>query len=110
MVSAWLVVKAFVVVRLTHVFAHGTVLPSLLDATADELIAGLDAGHFTSLNLVEVRHLFLSLQGLTITGLRQTHPRSQFNPSYGHRDQPGCMEDCRGAGQRTCVREGSGVS
>jgi amidase len=58
MVSAWFVVKTFVaVVPLTHVFAqYGTpsVLPPLLDATADELIAGLEAGDFTSLNLVEV--------------------------------------------------------
>jgi hypothetical protein len=58
MVSAWLIVKTFVaIVPLTHVFAqYGTppVLPSLLDATADELIAGLEAGDFTSLNLVDV--------------------------------------------------------
>jgi hypothetical protein len=58
-------VKTVVIIHLTHVFAqYGTpsVLPPLLDATADELIAGLDAGDFTSLNLVEVRHLFLLLQ------------------------------------------------
>jgi amidase len=58
MVSGWSVVKVFVAfVPLTHVFAqYGTpaVLPQLLDATADDLIAGLEAGAFTSLDLVNV--------------------------------------------------------
>jgi amidase len=56
--------KTVVIIHLTHVLAQYTpsVLPPLLDATADELIAGLDAGHFTSLNLVEVRHLSLLIQ------------------------------------------------
>ena len=58
MVSAWLILRTFVaVVPLTHVVAQystPSALPPLLDATADELIAGLEAGHFTSLNLVDV--------------------------------------------------------
>jgi amidase len=58
MVSAAFIVNVFVAfVPLTHVFAqYGTpaVLPPLLDATADELIAGLEAGDFTSLDLVHV--------------------------------------------------------
>jgi amidase len=59
MVSAWFLAKAFVVFApLASVYAqsNGTVkFPSLLDATLDELVAGLDSGAFTSLDLVQVR-------------------------------------------------------
>jgi len=44
---------------LTTVFAQSNTtnkFPLLLDATADDLVAGLDAGVFTSLDLVQVRH------------------------------------------------------
>jgi amidase len=63
MVSTWLLIKVFVAfVPLTSVvYAQYNVsvprLPFLLDATADELIAGLEAGSFTSLDLVQVRIL-----------------------------------------------------
>jgi hypothetical protein len=57
-------VKTVVIIHSTHVFAHGT-LPPLLDATADELIAGLDAGDFTSLNLVEVSTYSCHYKSLT---------------------------------------------
>ena len=58
MVSAWFLAKVFVAFApLTSVYAQyntTTKLPLLLDATADELAAGLDAGAFTSLDLVQV--------------------------------------------------------
>lgn len=58
MVSMWFLVKVFVTFApLTGVVAQyptAPQLPELLDATADELIAGLEAGQFTSLDLVQV--------------------------------------------------------
>ena len=58
MVSAWVLARLFVaLVPLSSVVAQYStppVLPSLLDATADELISGLEAGDFTSLDLVQV--------------------------------------------------------
>jgi hypothetical protein len=61
MVSAWFLTKVFVaVVPMTNVIAQYSappVFPGLLDATADQLISGLDAGDFTSLDLVQVRFL-----------------------------------------------------
>lgn len=58
MVPAWFLAKLFVAfVPLTSVvaqYAIPPVLPKLLDATADELISGLEAGDFTSLDLVQV--------------------------------------------------------
>ena len=58
MVSAWFLAKVFVAFApLTSVvaqYATPPVLPELLDATADELISGLEAGDFTSLDLVQV--------------------------------------------------------
>jgi hypothetical protein len=59
MVSAWFLTKVFVAFApLTSVYAQYNTsieLPLLLDATADELAAGLEAGAFTSLDLVQVR-------------------------------------------------------
>ena len=59
MVSMWFLAKIFVAFApLTSVvaqYSNASVLPELLDATADELIAGLEAGQFTSLDLVQVR-------------------------------------------------------
>jgi hypothetical protein len=62
MVSAWFLTKVCIafapltsVVYAQQYNVSVPVLPSLLDATADELIAGLDAGSFTSLDLVQVR-------------------------------------------------------
>ncbi|KAL1641870.1 hypothetical protein SLS61_009934 [Didymella pomorum] len=58
MVSMWFLAKVFVAFApLTSVvaqYSNASVLPELLDATADELIAGLEAGQFTSLDLVQV--------------------------------------------------------
>jgi amidase len=58
MVSAWLIIKAFVAFTpLTTVYAQygeASKLPLLLDATAEELTAGLEAGDFTSVDLVQV--------------------------------------------------------
>jgi amidase len=59
MVSAWFLTKVFVAFAplTTTVYAQyntTTELPLLLDATADELSAGLEAGAFTSLDLVQV--------------------------------------------------------
>ena len=58
MVSAWFLAKAFVVFApLATVYAQNngtTKFPSLLDATLDELVTGLDSGAFTSLDLVQV--------------------------------------------------------
>lgn len=61
MVSAWFLTKVFVafVPLTTTVYAQyntTTELPLLLDATADELTAGLEAGAFTSLDLVQVSY------------------------------------------------------
>jgi amidase len=58
MVSAWLIVRAFVAISpLTSVYAqYGELskLPLLLDATGEELTTGLEAGQFTSVDLVQV--------------------------------------------------------
>ncbi|KAF3039069.1 hypothetical protein E8E11_003080 [Didymella keratinophila] len=58
MVSMWFLAKVFVAFTpLTSVvaqYSNASALPELLDATADELIAGLGAGQFTSLDLVQV--------------------------------------------------------
>jgi hypothetical protein len=58
MVSMWCLAKVFVAFApLTCVvaqYSNASVPPELLDATADELIAGLEAGQFTSLDLVQV--------------------------------------------------------
>ncbi|EMD88568.1 hypothetical protein COCC4DRAFT_209187 [Bipolaris maydis ATCC 48331] len=57
MVSAWFLAKVFLAFPpLPSVYAqyNGTAgFPSLLDATADDLAAGLNAGAFTSLDLVQ---------------------------------------------------------
>jgi hypothetical protein len=57
MVSAWLIIKAFVTFSpLTSVYAQyvNSSLPLLLDATGEELTLGLEEGHFTSVDLVQV--------------------------------------------------------
>ena len=58
MVSAWFIAKAFVAFApLTSVWAQygePSKLPLLLDATAEELTAGLEKGDFTSVDLVHV--------------------------------------------------------
>ena len=59
MVSAWFLTKVLVAFEplTTVVYAQyntTTDLPLLLDATGDELVAGLEAGAFTSLDLVQV--------------------------------------------------------
>lgn len=58
MVSIWFLAKVFMAFApLTGVVAQystAPVLPALINATADELIAGLEAGQFTSLDLVQV--------------------------------------------------------
>ncbi|KAH7381309.1 glutamyl-tRNA amidotransferase subunit A [Phaeosphaeria sp. MPI-PUGE-AT-0046c] len=57
MVSAWLIIKAIAAFALvTNVHARYGVaskLPSLLDATGEELTVGMEMGHFTSVDLVE---------------------------------------------------------
>ncbi|KAF1829857.1 amidase signature enzyme [Decorospora gaudefroyi] len=55
MVSAWFLAKFFVAFApLASVYSYNSSfsIPGLLDATADELIAGLEKGAFTSLDLV----------------------------------------------------------
>jgi hypothetical protein len=58
MVSAWLILKAFVAISpLTSVYAQygeSSELPLLLDATGEDLTAGLEMGQFTSVDLVNV--------------------------------------------------------
>jgi amidase len=58
MVSAWSFAKVFVafapLASVVAQYATPPVLPELLDATADELISGLESGHFKSLDLVQV--------------------------------------------------------
>jgi len=64
MVSAWFLTKVFVAFAplTTIVYAQYNIttpqLPLLLDATADDLAAGLEAGDFTSLDLVQVGSRF----------------------------------------------------
>jgi hypothetical protein len=65
MMSGRLFLQALVAITpLTGVCAqyHATVpkLPSLLDATAEELTAGLESGSFTSVDLVQVCIVFAS--------------------------------------------------
>jgi amidase len=74
MVSAWFLAKAILAVApLTSVYAQYSApssLPLLLDATTEELALGLEAGNFTSVDLVNV-----SL-ALSINTLQQlTEPR-----------------------------------
>ncbi|KAF1912029.1 amidase signature domain-containing protein [Ampelomyces quisqualis] len=55
MISAWSIVKALAFAPLTSVYAQygkSTKLPLLLDATGEELTTGLEAGQFTSVDLV----------------------------------------------------------
>ena len=66
MVSAWFLAKIFVAFALltTVVVAqYGACepakLPALLDATAEELVRGLERGEFTSVDLVKVGSGFL---------------------------------------------------
>lgn len=59
MVSAWFLTKVLVAFAPLTTVVHAqynttTDLPLLLDATGDELVAGLEAGAFTSLDLVQV--------------------------------------------------------
>jgi amidase len=57
MVSAWFIVKTVALAPLTSVYAQygeSPKLPLLLDATGEELTAGLEVGHFTSVDLVHV--------------------------------------------------------
>lgn len=98
MVSMWFLAKVFVTFApLTSVvaqYSNASVLPGLLDATADELVAGLEAGQFTSLDLVQVSMFLRGVLSAThqcTTGLRETHSRSQFHFAHGHRNQPGCL-------------------
>lgn len=71
MVSMWFLAKVFVAFApLTSVvaqYSNASVLPELLDATADELIAGLEAGQFTSLDLVQVR--LQSIRSISVTAI-----------------------------------------
>jgi amidase len=67
MVSAWFLTKVFVAFAplTTTVYAQYNIttpqLPLLLDATGDELTAGLEAGDFTSLDLVQVSYTWIYL-------------------------------------------------
>jgi hypothetical protein len=97
MVSAWLIVRAFVAISpLTNVYAQyggPSKLPLLLDATGEELTAGLEAGRFTSADLVQVSliHTFFrpacryisDWPANKILGLRCSYSRSQFDVSHG---------------------------
>jgi amidase len=65
MVSAWFLAKAILAVApLTSVYAQYSApssLPLLLDATTEELALGLEAGNFTSVDLVNVNFALLSI-------------------------------------------------
>jgi hypothetical protein len=56
MVSTWFFVRA-VVLLVPFASGHGTKLPLLMDATAEELALGLERGDFTSMDLVKVRDI-----------------------------------------------------
>lgn len=104
MVSVWFFAKVFVAFApLTSVvaqYATHPVLPELLDATADELISGLEAGDFTSLDLVQVSdYLWGSYDAsLITTGVCWTYSRSECDLAYGHRDQSRCLGNRKRAG------------
>ena len=98
MLSLKYLLRSFVyVATLLEVVSGYGELPSLAEATAEELAAGLEAKQFNSVDLVNVcdRHQFEDVCSLRI-GIRWTHSRSQFNPPRRHGDQPRCLEDsCR---------------
>jgi hypothetical protein len=82
-----------------------TTLPLLLDATIDELAAGLDSGSFSSVDLVKVSStldtsLVAIYQMLTYPGLRRAYSRSQCHAAHGHRAKLRCL------GNRSRVRSG----
>jgi amidase len=58
MVSAWFLAKFFVafapLTGVAALYEKPSQLPLLLDATAEELTLGLEAGNFTSVDLVNV--------------------------------------------------------
>jgi amidase len=65
MVSAWLIVKAFVAIApLSYAQYVNTSLPLLLDATGEELTLGLEEGHFTSVDLVQVSGMLYCLEDM----------------------------------------------
>jgi hypothetical protein len=78
---------------------HEKALPSLAEATTEQLAAGLKAKHFTSVDLVNVGTYQTSFERRidSTPGLYQADYGSQLNASYGHRDQPRCREDCQRA-------------
>jgi hypothetical protein len=123
MVSAWLILKAFVAISpLTSVYAQygeSSDFPLLLDATGEDLTAGLEMGQFTSVDLVNVSTYTLNLKRETHTRLAPTHllpgiyrsySRREFNASYGNRNQPGCIADCERLGRGESLREATRVS
>lgn len=64
-------------------------LPLLLDATAEELTLGLEAGNFTSVDLVNVSfsgNVYSETHQATDfqPGVRGPHIASQLNPSHGY--------------------------
>jgi 3-isopropylmalate dehydratase small subunit len=73
MVSAWLIVKALVAFAPVYAqYGESSKLPLLLDATGEELTTGLEMGHFTSVDLVQVS-INLYKPGDTCIGCRYIH-------------------------------------
>jgi hypothetical protein len=96
MVSACLILKAFVAFSpLKSVYAQygeSSEFPLLLDATGEELTAGLEMGQFTSVDLVNVSAYIIApwrqtrvRQALAnlLPGICCSYSRRQFNSSYG---------------------------
>lgn len=48
---------------------HGQI-PPLIDATSDELVSGLERGHFTSVDLVNASSQLPLITGIMLTGHR----------------------------------------
>jgi hypothetical protein len=95
---AWTVVVPLVVASKKNV-----TLPSLLDATIDELAAGLKCGSFSSVDLVDVSKNTQSFtvellplakdchSRLTLEGICRAHSTSQFFLAYGYGNQSRCL-------------------
>jgi hypothetical protein len=89
-------VASTVVVPVLAAPTNKTTLPSLLDATIDELASGLDSGSFSSVDLVKVSttldtSLVAVYQLLICQGLRRAYSRSQRHAAHGHRAKSRCL-------------------
>lgn len=75
-----------------------TSIPSLIDATLDELIGGLEAGLFTSVDLVEVKCCLISAARIhsdSSTDISVSDRGGEVDDKSSDGDKPRCCSDCR---------------